>query len=123
MTGTPQTNLFRLFACLMVLTGAAGCTVVNIHTSENNVRVKRGFGFVTVTLPKNDQTSIIDTTGLGMVRTVDGVALGYVKENYSISGKDCEIILYKPKNSEVKTMLELIGKSDNVCLIKEEVTK
>ena len=123
VTGTIQITIFRLLVIAMLLLSAAGCTVVNIHTDENNVSVKRGFGFVTVALPKNAQTSIIETTGLGLVRTVKGITLGYVKEDYSILGKDCEIILYKPKKSEVKSMLELIGDSDNVCMINEEVTK
>lgn len=102
---------------------AAGCTVVNIHTNDKNVTVKRGFGLVTVQLPNNDQTSIIETTGLGLVRTADGVALGYVNEKNTVAGKDCEIILYKPTAAEVKNMLGLIGSSDNVCLIKEEDPK
>lgn len=105
-----------------VAIGLASCSVVNVRTaSMDDIRVTRGFGFVSLQVKPSAGTVLVTSTTLGIVRTIDGLALGFHWADYAaIPPSGCQVVLWIRSNEQLKMLDELLRNHESVCVVRDE---
>ena len=99
----------------ILLPALAACTIVEIHSDPEAVRVERGFGFVTVDAGAPTQTTLIRVRGVGLVRTPLASTLGYAAHDLAVADGSCEVVVWVTRPQHIPALHQLTRDLNGVC--------
>ena len=95
-----------------------GCTSVEIHNASS-VETKWFIGFPVIEVTPGDQTTVIKSQSLGIVKSPNAFNVGYLNEIFMYSGKECELVLFEPRDKAIVGIKELYHEGLPLCINKE----
>lgn len=105
---------------LAVLLSLSGCATVRIEGEDGSVRVERQFGLLSVQLVPENASVFAQTKALGVMRTWDGVTMGYYNGSVvGLSGNDCRIVVWVEDAAQVQRLRELLRGNPDICEFSE----
>ena len=118
----PSMRLIKLLLC-MPLIGA--CTVINIHKSDNAVVDVRSIpGLASITLSPGERGAIVlQTSGVGAIRTPTGTTLGAWRETAALLGStsNCRTVIWVSEARELAAVMSMLlnsgQKLETLCVI------
>lgn len=104
------------------------CTSINIRGNEDNEAIiKKVYGFPIYNItPSNQSNSVyIRTTGIGVVKGVTGISIGYLNETYAaVPAGKCSIVIFSATERELSNIRKALAlantQPDDVCLLTQE---
>jgi hypothetical protein len=117
-----RTVLCRCVCAAVLASSLAGCAVVSVQTaSKEDVEVTRGFGIVSLQVKPGAATVLVDSTTLGAISAVDGIAVGFHRANFAaIAGDRCQLVLWIKTRDQMDELDSLLRGRKDVCVLGPE---
>lgn len=121
----------HLARALRILTGVpvalalCACTVVHVRgSSKDDVAVYRDFGIVNVNLKSGARSVVVNSNSLGVINTLEGLAVGYHSATYAaLAPDDCRIVLWIRADQQLKELEQFLGDRTDVCVVQPTPSK
>lgn len=113
-------RVLRILTGVPVALALCACTVVHVQgSSKDDVAVYRDFGFVNVNLRPGARSVVVNSSSLGVINTLEGLAVGYHNTTYAaLAPDDCRIVLWIRADQELKELVQFLGDRTNICVVQ-----
>lgn len=102
---------------LTLIAGLGACAVIRIEGDDGTVRVERQLGFVSVNFAPEQRAALADVTALGIIRTWDGLTVGYYAgQVVALPPDDCRIVVWVEDPAQVAQLRDMLKGRVDVCV-------
>lgn len=112
--------MLRLASVVAASLATGACATVHIEVqSKDDVEVKTRFGIISLELRPGARSVVVNSSSLGVVNTLEGLAVGYHSTSYAaLAPNDCRIVLWIHTNDQLKELDRLLRERTDVCVIQ-----
>ena len=98
----------------------AACAVVRIQAAgKDDVEVKQHFGIVSVEIKPGAGATVVDSTSIGAIKSLEGLALGYHSATVTaFAGGRCQLVVWIKTGEELKELDQLLRDRADVCAVR-----
>jgi len=109
-----------LAATIALVQWLCGCTTVNIHTSASDeAQVATGFGIVSVEIKPRHGAVIVESTSLGAIHGVEGLAIGYHSSSIvALPDSRCQLVVWTNSQAQLNELERLLRDRTDVCVVQ-----